>query len=162
MSFENDLGEAIRRRQELVQELEKIDQLINLLGWWREESTARPAKTLTGSPDHHPLAATQNRQSPTPESALEPFATPAEVIRETLIVLSEHGRPLKRGQLLKELADNGVRIRGGDKSKVLGTTLWRAKDKIISIDGWGYWIKDRPSPLAGYKPERDTLEDLLG
>lgn len=162
MPFESELSEAIRRRQELVQELEKIEQLINLLGWWRDEAIARPAKTQAGPPTHRPFDLAHDQQLPKPESPPEPFATPAEVIRETLIVLSEHGRPLKRGQLLKELADNGVRIRGGDKSKVLGTTLWRAKDKIISIDGWGYWIKDRPSPLAGYKPERDPIDDLLG
>lgn len=160
MTLQTDLEKAIARRQELSQELEKLDQLINLWTWWRDESESLGTGRSMDSPSAGPGGNSPSAGvEPNPES-FGPFASPAEVIRETLLILSEHGRPLKRGQLLKELSDNGVRIKGSDKSKVLGTTLWRAKDKIIGIDGWGYWIKNRPCPLAGYKP--DPLDELLG
>lgn len=163
MSIEAELKKAISRRDEVKQELEKLDQLVELLSWWKEAGKAVPADSL---PDDRILSQQGARAgvnaNAVAESFDEPFATPAEVIREVLIVLAEHGRPLQRGQLLKELVRNGIRIRGGDKSKVLGTTLWRAKDKIVSIDGWGYWIREQPCPLAGYKPEKDSLADLLG
>lgn len=162
MSVEVELQKAISRREELKQELEKLDQLVELLSWWKEAGASAPADSLVGrgasSGKGTPVSTSMNEGS---ESFAEPFATPAEVIREAVAVLAEHGRPLKRGQLLKELSGKGVRIGGSDKSKVLGTTLWRAKDKIVSIDGWGYWIKERPCPLAGYKPESDRLDDLL-
>lgn len=162
MTLKSDLDKAIARRARLAEEIEKLDNLIELWTWWAAENAPAGARSHTAeslSDDGQaPAAVKPSDRLPHPES----FASPAEVIREALILLSEHGRPLKRGQLLKELSAHGVNIKGLDKSKVLGTTLWRAKEKIVSIDGWGYWIKDRPCPLAGYRPQDADIADLLG
>ncbi len=40
----------------------------------------------------------------------------------------------------------GIPLAGKDKSKNLGTILWRFSDRFLNILGQGYWPKDAPSP----------------
>ncbi|MFZ5667163.1 MAG: hypothetical protein ACOY7L_18260 [Pseudomonadota bacterium] len=62
---------------------------------------------------------------------------------EQLIVRA--GRPLTRSELLKLLTERGHTIEGGDKSKVLGTNLWRSR-RFYNLKGAGYWPINRPIP----------------
>jgi hypothetical protein len=55
------------------------------------------------------------------------------------------GRPLSRSQLLEQLETNGFKVEGGDKSKVLGTNLWRSA-RFHSIKSAGYWPRATPIP----------------
>jgi len=160
-----DLEVAIARRAALAEEIEKLDKLIELLGWWRDSSGA-------GRSDSPPVldsSSSVDFSSPIgTEGVQKSHASPAEVVKESLAVLIAAERPMKRGDLLSALTRRNVKVGGGDKSKVLGTILWRAKDQFVSLPGWGYWVKDRPYLPALYDPakasvsDNDPFADLLG
>lgn len=163
--MKSDLDAAIERRAKLLEEIEKINNLIELWTWWQDASalTSPSAPTSTDS----------SAESPSPpesgtEGGRETYASPAETVRECLSILVASERPMRRGALLAALIRRGVKVGGANKSKVLGTTLWRAKEQFVSLPGWGYWIKDRPYPPALYDPLKgsqshaDPLDDLLG
>lgn len=163
MSF--DLNAAISRRATLLEEIDKLDKLIELWRWWQGSGLATP----DASPENNDSAVGSASSSKGgTEGDRETHASPAEVSREVLAVLVAAERPLKRGALLSALSKRGVKVGGTDKSKVLGTILWRAKDQFVSLSGWGYWIKDRPYPPALYDPlkvtdsQEDPFADLLG
>lgn len=76
-------------------------------------------------------------------------------------LILEAGIPLTRSVLLKALEELGHDIEGADKSKVLGTNLWRSK-RFHNLKGAGYWPISSPIPhsfehLA--KRESMLLED---
>ena len=60
-------------------------------------------------------------------------------------MIIDAGKPLKRSELLKRLEASGYVIDGRDKSKVLGTNIWRS-DRFVHVEGHGYWPKDIPLP----------------
>ena len=62
---------------------------------------------------------------------------------EELILAAK--RPLTRSELQEALEARGYEIEGVDKSKVLGTNLWRST-RFHSIKGAGYWPKNTPLP----------------
>lgn len=163
MSF--DLDAAISRRAILLEEIEKIEKLIELWRWW-QDSALPTSETLSDVKDS-PTESTVSTEVGT-EGDRGTHASPAQVTKEVLAVLVAAERPMKRGTLLSALTKRGVKVGGTDKSKVLGTILWRAKDHFVSLPGWGYWIKDRPYLPALYDPlkvansQDDPFADLLG
>jgi hypothetical protein len=60
-------------------------------------------------------------------------------------LILKNNRPMKRGELVRELQKMGFDLPGTDKNKVLGTNLWRS-GKFRTIEGRGYWPKDVPLP----------------
>lgn len=60
-------------------------------------------------------------------------------------VILDAGRPLSRSELLRELEAAGHIIEGGDKSKVLGTNIWRSK-RFHNLAGAGYWPRSAELP----------------
>lgn len=70
------------------------------------------------------------------------------------------GRPLTRSQLLDLLEQSGHEIDGTDKSKVLGTNLWRSK-RFINLKKVGYWPVSAPIPpeFASYRPRFSQFLD---
>jgi len=81
---------------------------------------------------------------------------PREVAAIARNALLETGKPLKRGQLVRELEKRGVPLAGADKNKNLGTILWRHRAMFVSLPKLGYWAKG--VPLEGvYDP--DTYSD---
>lgn len=68
----------------------------------------------------------------------KPHAKPAQVVRVAIQTLQRNGRPMTRTELVKSLEDQGLSIGGKDKSKNMGTMLWRSK-KFENIEGRGYW-----------------------
>lgn len=77
---------------------------------------------------------------------------PALVIEKVKMILLNNNRPMTRTELLRELSESGIIIGGYNPSKVLGTTLWRARADIINLDGYGYWVRARPLPNQRYHP----------
>ena len=73
------------------------------------------------------------------------------VIGAAITILREGGRPLSRRQLHGALAERGLDIKGGDPIKALGTILWRGRDKLVQLQGFGYWPIDDPYETAGYR-----------
>lgn len=62
---------------------------------------------------------------------------------EEIIVAA--GMPLTRSDLLQALQSRDFHIEGGEKSKVLGTNIWRSK-RFYNLKGVGYWPKRHPLP----------------
>lgn len=91
---------------------------------------------------------------------------PADVVEAAIRLIREKGKPLSRREIHQELKHRGLEVRGADPIKALGTMLWRAPDKLIQLDGWGYWVKADPYSLAGYDPvalaeaRAKTLSDI--
>ncbi len=87
--------------------------------------------------------------------------TPAEVAHAARDTLLAFGRPLKRGQLVRQMEHRGVPLAGTDKNKNLGTILWRHRQMFVSLPKLGYWPKGVPLPGV-YDPETHSeTEELL-
>lgn len=77
--------------------------------------------------------------------------TPNEIAEFAAQALIEHGRPLKRGALVRLIEAKGVKVPGKDRNKNLGTIMWRHPELIVSLPRLGYWAKG--VPIAGvYDP----------
>lgn len=84
--------------------------------------------------------------------------SPNEIVPMIEDILIAKGLPMTRSEVLKELLKDDVNVGGGDKSKNIGTIMWRRKDKFISLPGQGYWLKNRPCRKVNYIPE-DTIPE---
>jgi hypothetical protein len=65
-------------------------------------------------------------------------ATPAEIVEASKALMKEKQRPLTRSELVRLLTLRGLRIAGTDKSKNIGTIIWRSK-QFENVEGKGYW-----------------------
>ncbi|WP_126401342.1 hypothetical protein [Blastochloris tepida] len=72
--------------------------------------------------------------------------TPTQIADLAREVLGERGIPMTRGELVTAIESRGVLLPGKDKSKNLGTILWRFSDRFRNIEGRGYWPTDLPEP----------------
>lgn len=79
---------------------------------------------------------------------------PSDVVENARKILLEHGRPMKRGHLVREFHSRNLLLAGTDKNKNLGTILWRHPKQFVSIERLGYWVKDVPLPGV-YEPSDD-------
>jgi hypothetical protein len=77
---------------------------------------------------------------------------PSGVVENARKILLEHGRPMKRGQLVREFDSRNLPLAGKDKNKNLGTILWRHQNQFVSLEKLGYWPKDVAIPGV-YEPE---------
>ncbi|MEO8757062.1 MAG: hypothetical protein ABI398_04835 [Devosia sp.] len=39
---------------------------------------------------------------------------------------------------------------------MLGTMVWRARERFANIKGYGYWFADQPYAAADYEPSDDN------
>lgn len=69
----------------------------------------------------------------------------AEMMDAAEEIITATGMPLTRSELLEALQSRGFHIEGSDKSKVLGTNIWRSK-RFHNLKGIGYWPKRNPLP----------------
>ena len=127
------LAKALERRQELAREAASLDALIELYGRILSHSASESPDdeqlTLYGSPTSRALRATET----------------ARAIDAARKVILSANKPLKRGDLVRELEKQGFRFPGKDKNKVFGTNLWRS-GRFRTIEEEGYWPKDTPLP----------------
>jgi hypothetical protein len=66
---------------------------------------------------------------------------PAVIVAAAKDLMLEKQRPLTRTDLVRLLTLRGLRLAGTDKSKNIGTIIWRSK-QFYNIEGKGYWPKD--------------------
>ncbi|MBX9706801.1 MAG: hypothetical protein K2X61_02565 [Caulobacteraceae bacterium] len=91
-----------------------------------------------------------------------------KVVENAILILRQRGHPMSRRALHDALWQRGIEVRGTDPVKTLGTILWRARDKLIQLEGYGYWPKEMSYGRANYlRPQEtpkaeDPLDDLLG
>ena len=137
---------AVKRLDELQKEVAPLKEFVDLYrrtrhqlgldGIEAQETNSEPSTKLK------PKKRVLIRKKPSAITRTSP--RPEEVVAHAIVVLSEAGRPLSRRQIYDRLAAKGVRVEGSDPIKALGTMLWRANKRLVQLDGFGYWIKDRP------------------
>lgn len=159
------ISNALRRRAELRTQLKEIDKFLELYEEFKvPPDPAQP--TFHIHPSHSGL---QEQEESNPEQVGEAASAadyaPEEVeegtsltrfelmphIRATIL---EAQRPLTRGQLLQKLDQKSLRVGGkSDRSKNMGTIMWRLREHFVNLQGFGYWVREEPFPPAGYNPD---------
>ena len=74
------------------------------------------------------------------------------VVDAAIAAIEKAGRPLKRRELFEEVKRAGLVVNGKDPLVVFSTMLWREQDRIVRLDGYGYWPIDKPFAPSGYSP----------
>lgn len=128
------LEKALERRSELVQEITALDSLISVYRGLLSRAAAESRIGLD-QPDLY------KGQPPRSVHA----AQIAEMMDAARRIIIAEKRPMRRGELVKRLIEQGFEIIGKDKNKVFGTNLWRS-GKFRTIEGRGYWPKDVALP----------------
>ena len=132
------LSKLLKRREELRLESEALDKIIE---------TYRSLSFLDMAVEVEQLDLWKGGRSSRARSAYV-----AEMMAKARRLILDDGRPLTRSELLRRLESEGYVIDGSDKSKVLGTNLWRSK-QFQHIEGLGYWPSDTPIP-RNFAPKR--------
>ena len=127
---------ALARKQALLQELHKVEQFLALYAEFSGSAT---------TPD------TGTAHTPETRRASSKTAS-ATIVDASVEAIEAAGRPLSRQTLLEMLHGRGIQIGGKDPGATLGSALWRAKDTVVSLKGFGYWLRQRSFPEAGYDP----------
>lgn len=125
------LSNLLKRRDELRLESEALDNLIvtyQRLMMLGKEHDATQLKLSLGSTSRRVKS-----------------AYVAETLAEARRMIISEGRPMNRSELIRRLEVAGYVIEGRDKSKVLGTNIWRSK-QFEHVEGRGYWPTDVPLP----------------
>ena len=126
------LAKLLKRREELRVESEALE---NLIQTYTSLSHLRVAE-----PEAPQLDLWKARHSSKARSAYV-----AEMLAEARRIIIAEGRPMTRSELVRKLEQAGYVIEGRDKSKVLGTNIWRSK-KFEAVEGQGYWPIDIARP----------------
>lgn len=89
-----------------------------------------------------------------------------DVASAAVEIIRAYGAPMSREKLARALAERGIQLTGEDPDKVLSTMLWRMKDAVVRLPGFGYWPANDPYARAGYDPEErrkqvDALIDMV-
>ena len=156
---------AHKRREELRAELEEIDRFLRLYDKFKRASTgAQGALELRGV--NVEQAEEQSTSKATDAGGEVVSDTPRGWTREQLRpklreIIYEANRPLTRSGLLKALDERGIPIGGTNRSKNMGTIMWRLSDDFVSLEGFGYWLRDRPYPPAGYDPADQNSPEAI-
>lgn len=154
---------AIRRRSELRNELRDIDKFLEL---YQQFKGRRHPRQMTMDVDAPPVDSGEqiedertNQPTDLPTSEVSgaddeaPGLTRQELRPHILAAILDAGKPLTRGQLLQRLDARKARVGGKyDRSKNMGTILWRLRDDFVNLQGRGYWPRGLPFPEAGYDP----------
>ncbi len=125
------LSNLLKRRDELRMESEALDSLI---------ATYQKLMMLGKERESLQLDLSLGSSSRRAKSAYV-----AETLAEARRIIIAEGRPMSRSELVRRLEAEGYVIDGRDKSKVLGTNIWRSQ-RFLHVDGLGYWPKDVPMP----------------
>lgn len=143
------LQEALQRKAEIEKELRDINEFIALY----KRLFRRGAEGKTGN--LFPGVATSESSQVHSSAVKRRGNLPrSEIGRIAKDVILRHGAPMTRGELLEALAKEGVEIVAADRSKSMGTIMWRLREDFANIEGHGYWPRTVPCPAVGYTPER--------
>lgn len=138
------LKKAIEHRRRAIQQRDELAEVIRSL----DEFIANYEKALAAKPVPGPLKDMGQRDLfEHPVSRAERVQHVAKMMQVAEELILAAGRPLTRSELLAELEGRGFNIEGGDRSKVLGTNLWRSK-RFDNFARAGYWPRGKPLPDA--------------
>jgi len=130
---------ALERRAKLRKELDEIENFIHV---YQRLAGTEPERVDSG----------ELRAEMPSESGVSPATLRQRSLRRNDVakyareIILEHGQPMTRGQLVKEFDRRGLPLGGEDRSRNLGTIMWRLKDQFVNLRGRGYWPKDEPFP----------------
>ncbi len=143
MAYQN----ALRKRDDLKRQLEEANEFLRL--WGRVLGPGTGGGVTPPTDKNNGEVQTDSatglmipRMSASRERA-------AEMARK--VILSK-GMPMTRGELVDALEAERAPIGGANKSKNMGTIMWRLKDRFVNLDGLGYWPKDVPNERCRYNP----------
>lgn len=167
----NAIEKLRAERQILVERLGEIDKI---LGQYQEiqrmaESyfATRTANTPSTDSASDPVAFSEPQRVETTKlmmpmpSVRKPKTSMADFERAVIKVLSEANEPLDRSALYKALIERDVVIGSPDENADLNTLsarMFRMKERVFNMKGYGYWLKERAFPPGGYEPMRETDE----
>lgn len=141
------LQKALKRRDDLLKQLETIDQFIAVYRELAGEEVPLPRLAMTTVTP----SARAFDSGRAPESSIRPAPRPQNPPLEALVpaaieIMRAKGRPMSRRELHDALTERDLEVKGADPRKTLGAILWRARDYIDSLEGRGYWPKGDPVP----------------
>ncbi|WP_188063102.1 hypothetical protein [Sphingobium sp. KCTC 72723] len=137
------LQKALDRRDELRNELEALDRFIASYQGIRSRHV----------PDTKP--ASQGTLFPSVSLREKKAAIVSSMMDEIERAILANEKPMTRSQLLEHVENAGFEVEGGDKTKVLGTNIWRS-NRFHNLKGAGYWPKNRDVPLEYAHLEQRT------
>lgn len=144
-------NQLLNRRAELEAEMGAVDERIEraerFIAEWHEFAYGAPVDSVNSPKQSASAAADTSLKRATGNSSKEKVA---EAAREVIL---ESGAPLMRDELYGRLIERGLTIQGKDPHMVLSTMLWRMKEKIVRVDGGGYWPADVLNRAIGHDPD---------
>ena len=152
MSIRSEMAEKIATAQANIREWQaRADRAEKFIADWEEFSGQKVQVTQT-FPETRTRAAIASAKASNPKKEHV-----ASVARDVLL---ENGSPMPRDDLFAALKAREIIIQGQNPPVTLQTMMWRMREKIVNIKGFGYWPKDVACPAAGYDPQSHA--DLLG
>lgn len=128
------LANLLKRREELRRESEALE---NLIATYAEISGAAAHEIERDDEQPDLYRGMSQRGIRT--------AQIADMMAATRRIILAEGHPMKRGELVRRLTEQGFKIDGNDKNKVFGTNLWRS-GKFRPVGNRGYWPLDIDIP----------------
>jgi hypothetical protein len=150
----------VKQRDDLLKQIEKVkanitatDQFIS--DWYAFAGGVDSAgDTNENKTDTKPIESPSAQQT---ARAKNPNRT--DVGRVSWELISKAGQPIPRQELFEKLASAGLQIFGKDAEMVLSTMMWRMQEHFVRLPKYGYWIRSRPYPPAGYVPGAAVEDD---
>jgi hypothetical protein len=150
VSMDSAVSNALKRREEIREELSEIERFLKLYDKFKEPSArSQGVLELRGVRVESPSEQNEESSPPVPRRGWT-----REMLRPHLrSVILAAGRPLTRSGLLKALDEREIHVGGTNRSKNMGTIMWRLSNDFVSLEGFGYWPRDTAYPPASYDPE---------
>ena len=139
--MDDALSKALKLKQQLQDELVKVEQFIALHkdifgeGFGQREL---PLDTPKAPNESHQVNSAPLLKAPRKKKPKR--LKTDRLVRVAERILREVGRPLTRGEMVKELEKRGVRLKSSDNPRYVGTIMWRNREKFVNA-GDGYWLR---------------------
>lgn len=154
------LADAVLQKEEIVERIKRLRKDLELtiaaIGRAQHE-LGRVEEKIDSlhrcSVETAPTQAEQQRTGPGPSRLTNPSRS--AVTDAVLQLIAEAGVPLTRAELFDRLTAKGYRIEGKNPLMVFSTMLWRERNRIARLRGFGYWPADKSYPPAQYSPGTD-------
>lgn len=145
---ERSYREILQRRQDLMEELRAVEDIIQAYERLQRLRTANAAHEAHSLRDEG--GTLKRERNIFPPRRLADFAR---------VEILKRGRPMTRGELVDAFASAGIPLAGTDKAKNIGTIMWRFRDEFLNVPGRGYWPQDMPNPELNLLPRDDKSDD---